>query len=120
MEQPDEAKLIFPWQEKKDELISEIEFASTSDERKIFLNKMLDGVSVYPDIIIHHRGTKDNFVVIEAKKSNISEENESDKQKLLQYKSNAELSYKHGFFIEFPVEEEIEAGLDFEKLVQAV
>ncbi len=27
-----------------------------------------DAVSVYPDIIIHHRGIKDNLVVIEAKK----------------------------------------------------
>lgn len=41
-----------------------------------------DAVTVYPDIIIHHRGTKDNLVVIEAKKTS-STDKDNDKGKLL-------------------------------------
>ena len=56
-------------------------------------------VSVFPDIIIHHRGTDDNFIVIEAKKK--TNNNGKDKAKLKAYKDD--LHYKHAFFIEFPV-----------------
>ena len=62
-------------------------------------NKTGNTVSVYPDIIIHHRGTDDNFIVIEAKKT--TNNNGNDEQKLKAYKDV--LHYKHAFFIEFPV-----------------
>jgi hypothetical protein len=47
--------------------------------------------TVYPDIIIHHRGTKNNLVVIEAKKDNFNGDN-LDVQKLEAY--NKDLGYK--------------------------
>ncbi|MCL4546216.1 MAG: hypothetical protein M1576_00530, partial [Deltaproteobacteria bacterium] len=55
--------------------------------------------SVFPDIIIHHRGTNDNFIVIEAKKT--TNNCEYDEEKLKAYKTD--LKYKHAFFIKFPV-----------------
>lgn len=62
-----------------------------------------DGVTVYPDIIVHHRGTKDNFIVIESKKT--SNTNQDDKEKLLAYKTD--LSYTHAFFVKFPVGDDL-------------
>jgi hypothetical protein len=62
-----------------------------------------DGVTVYPDIIVHHRGTTDNFIVIEAKKT--TNGNRDDIEKLMAYK--AELHYHNAYFILFP------AGEDF-------
>jgi len=59
------------------------------------------GTTVYPDIIIHHRGTKDNFIVIEAKKMT-NKFKDYDEKKLRGYIS--ELNYQYAFFIEFPVE----------------
>ncbi len=64
-----------------------------------------EGTTVYPDIIIHHRGTKDNFVVIEAKKTLNQNQDKNDKQKLKAYKQ--ELNYLHAFFIRFPVGDEL-------------
>lgn len=65
-----------------------------------------EGVTVYPDIIVHHRGTKNNFIVIEAKKkSNGSQHRKNyckcDRCKLLVYKK--ELDYKYAYFVQFPV-----------------
>lgn len=55
-----------------------------------------DATSVYPDIIIHHRGTENNLVVIEAKKlSNLG----NDDEKLLAYKKD--LKYKYAFAVKF-------------------
>ena len=62
-----------------------------------------EGVNVYPDIIIHRRGTKNNFIVIEAKKT--SNTDQADMAKLKAYK--ADLSYRHAFFVRFPVGEEL-------------
>ena len=61
-----------------------------------------NGTTVYPDIIIHHRGEKCNFIVIEAKK--ISNRDKSDKEKLAIYKK--ELFYDHAYFVKFPVGED--------------
>jgi len=58
-----------------------------------------NGVTVFPDIIIHRRGKRDNFIVIEAKK--LSNTDDSDKEKLDIYKS--ELLYKYAYFVKFPV-----------------
>jgi hypothetical protein len=62
-----------------------------------------NGVTVYPDIIIHHRGTKDNFIVIEAKKTTTNNNN-NDKEKLEAYKND--LKYRHAFFVNFPIKED--------------
>jgi hypothetical protein len=70
------------------------------------------GVSVYPDVIVHHRGTASNFVVIEAKTSSNNEECQTpnpchcDLCKLRAYK--ADLGYAHAFYVIFPVDGELE------------
>ncbi|MFH1444714.1 MAG: hypothetical protein ABIG34_05005 [Candidatus Peregrinibacteria bacterium] len=68
-----------------------------------------DGVSVYPDIIVHQRGASDNFIVIEAKKTTNTDD--SDMEKLKAYK--ADLAYTHTFFVRFPV------GKDFSHFDEA-
>ena len=74
------------------------------------------GVSVYPDIIVHHRGTADNLVVIEAKTSSNGEECQMptpcacDRCKLRAYK--ADLRYRHAFYVIFPVDAELKGFVD--------
>jgi hypothetical protein len=74
------------------------------------------GSTVYPDIIIHHRGTNDNYVVLEAKKISSTLTHESgnscpcDECKLRLYKS--ELGYHHAFFVKFPIEEKLKKFSD--------
>lgn len=70
-----------------------------------------DGATVYPDIIIHKRGTNDNFIVIEAKKKNSRDGHrpdncKCDECKLRCYKED--LNYEHGFFVIFPSLQELE------------
>ncbi len=77
---------------KKIELISKKYISATDKEGNT--------VSVYPDIIIHRRGTKDNFIVIEAKKTTTNNNN-NDEEKLKAYKND--LKYRYAFFVEFPV-----------------
>lgn len=75
-----------------------------------------DGVTIFPDIIIHHRGKRDNFIVIEAKK--LSNTDNSDKEKLEIYKK--ELLYKHAYFVRFPVGEDFKKYkyLPFKKFIE--
>ena len=78
-----------------------------NSKRLIGYKKKIDsddtnGVTVFPDIIIHRRGKRDNFIVIEAKK--LSNTDDSDKEKLDIYKS--ELLYKYAYFVKFPVGED--------------
>ena len=65
-----------------------------------------EGVTVYPDIIIHNRGTKENLVVIEAKKTS-STAKDIDEDKLKAFKE--ELGYKFAYKVIFPVKEKFEA-----------
>ena len=53
--------------------------------------------TVYPDIIIHRRGTNDNLVVIEMKKTTSQEDDKYDIGKLCAFKK--QLGYKYAFFI---------------------
>lgn len=58
--------------------------------------------TVYPDIVIHKRGTSTNLVAIEAKKTkNADKSGILDKGKLMSYKEK--FAYKYIFFIKFPV-----------------
>ncbi len=57
----------------------------------------IEAITVFPDIIIHHRNTDDNLVVIEMKKSTSSENEEYDIRKLRAFKS--ELNYQFAIFI---------------------
>jgi hypothetical protein len=58
-----------------------------------------NGSSVFPDIIVHQRGTDNNLLVIEAKKS--TTDNSNDEEKLRAYMS--EIHYLFAFAIVFPV-----------------
>ena len=58
-----------------------------------------NALTVYPDIIVHHRGTENNFIVIEAKKT--TNGNRDDIKKLRAYKD--ELNYSYAYFVLFPV-----------------
>jgi len=80
----------------------------TKKEKLSKLEEELIGRAVYPDIIIHHRGTnKDNKCIIEVKKSNSSVNKEYDDIKLRAYttKENQNvLYYQIGIFISFNTE----------------
>ena len=62
-------------------------------------NSDINGRTVYPDIIIHKRGTRNNLVVIEAKKDSNPQSEDIDKRKIAGYMHD--LGYKHGVFIKF-------------------
>jgi hypothetical protein len=53
--------------------------------------------SVYPDIIVHHRGTTENLLVIEVKKSQSAESDQYDLAKLHGYMQ--QLGYRYGLFL---------------------
>jgi hypothetical protein len=57
------------------------------------------GHTVYPDIIIHHRNTNSNLLVIEIKKTTNNDKGDSDHEKLEAFKK--ELCYKYSLFIKF-------------------
>jgi hypothetical protein len=84
--------------------------------KKSIDNSDTNGASVYPDIIVHHRGTRDNFIVIEAKKSSNLQEHQEEGQckcdhcKLRAYKKD--LSYHYAFFVIFPVGNDYESFSD--------
>ena len=59
-----------------------------------------DAVTVFPDIVVHHRDTQDNLLVIEAKKSS-SVQQSQDEEKLAAYV--ADLGYRYAFKIVFPI-----------------
>lgn len=58
-----------------------------------------NGSSVYPDIIIHRRMTKENLLVIEIKKTTNDTSDDCDMQKLEAFIN--ELGYQQGLFIRF-------------------
>lgn len=60
--------------------------------------------TVYPDIVVHRRGTNQNLVVIEVKKSTNSDSGSYDRRKLRLFIT--ELNYIYGFFIEFATAQE--------------
>lgn len=69
-------------------------------------NKQEIKVRIYPDIIIHHRGTPNNHIVVEAKKS-LNKNNKArgfDLVKLMTLTSSADFRYKRGYFIDLPVQ----------------
>jgi hypothetical protein len=57
-----------------------------------------DAKTVYPDIIAHHRGTDENYLVIELKKTSSSEDRRDDHEKLRAYR--IELGYEFALFVE--------------------
>lgn len=61
--------------------------------------------TIFPDIIIHKRGTKNNHAVIEVKKTNHDDVKDKayDLYKLIALVSSPEYRYKKGYFINIPV-----------------
>ncbi len=62
---------------------------------------------IYPDIIVHQRGTKNNYIVIEAKKSTYTDSisRAYDLVKLITLVRSEEYKYKRGYFIDIPTGE---------------
>ena len=61
-----------------------------------------DAKTVFPDIIVHRRGTNDdNLLVVEIKKTSNGDEREHDRRKLRGYKSI--LRYRYALFLELAV-----------------
>jgi hypothetical protein len=65
-----------------------------------------EGRTVFPDVIAHVRGRRDNYLVIELKKSNSTVSRSFDLQKLRGYKKDEGLSYKYALFLVVAVGEE--------------
>lgn len=57
--------------------------------------------TVYPDIIVHKRGTNENLLVIEVKKTSSHVTEEKDFLKLKEYRS--QLDYPYALFVELSV-----------------
>jgi len=73
--------------------------------RELFRNKRIepdddDGPTVFPDVIVHHRGAKNNLLVVEAKKHS-SPDQERDREKLKRYLLDPRLRYRFGAFVLF-------------------
>jgi hypothetical protein len=60
-----------------------------------------DAKTVYPDIIVHRRGSNENLLVIEIKKNSNQSGRDTDLAKLAGYRR--ELGYRAALFIEFSV-----------------
>lgn len=63
----------------------------------------LDAKTVYPDIIIHHRNTRNNLLLLEIKKSSNTDEGKCDIEKLKMFIKD--LNYHFGLFINFKIGE---------------
>ncbi len=64
--------------------------------------KKANGAIVVPDIIVHRRGTPDNLLVIEVKKSDTTEADEEVLEKLDSFRSS-HLRYRHALFVKLIV-----------------
>lgn len=62
-----------------------------------------DKNDVYPDIIVHIRGSGNNLLAIEIKKDSNSESKDKDILKLQAYRQDDNLQYQHALFMRFGV-----------------
>jgi hypothetical protein len=77
-------------------------------EREPIESDDTDAVTVFPDIIIHHRGTKSNFIIIECKKStSFSNYNNKDIEKLKAYIE--QFKYEYAFQVIFPIGDKLKS-----------
>jgi len=60
--------------------------------------------TVFPDIIVHKRGTDENMLVIEMKKTTSSESDEFDMEKLRAFKR--QLKYQYAVFVKIQIRPE--------------
>lgn len=101
-----EVKSVYPWEEKAEELLREIEATPEGRRRDALVHKLENGLTVFPDIIIHHRGTSENLVVFEVKKSTYQGE-DNDREKLQAYVTD--LAYKNAFKVTLPTGKHLSA-----------
>ncbi len=59
----------------------------------------LEAKTVFPDIIVHKRGTRDNFIIIEVKKLSRSSNCRKDIKKLKAFTQHPEFMYCMGLFL---------------------
>ena len=68
--------------------------------RKLEAESELDeGSAIFPDVIVHRRGTSENLLVIEVKKTHTRRGRDADLEKLAAIKN--ELGYRHACFVMF-------------------
>ncbi len=82
----------------------ELQTLGDLSEKEKTIDKEIIERHVFPDIIIHRRGTADNFYIIEIKKSTSKIPSYYDELKLKSYTSSEhgnDLKYKLGVFIKF-------------------
>lgn len=91
---PGDSKEIPDWEEIDWERYAE---GLTVEE----LTREVKDRTTYPDIIVHHRGTEENLVVIEVKKA--GESWDADRLKLRVLGHQVGLNYSHAAFVEIPV-----------------
>jgi hypothetical protein len=69
---------------------------------------------VYPDVIVHIRGSSKNLLAIELKKSSNPEGKEDDVRKLRAYRTDGELAYQHCLFLRIGTQEQAGLITEFE------
>ncbi|WP_163151622.1 hypothetical protein [Anoxybacillus sp. MB8] len=68
--------------------------------KQIYDNDERRGRRVFPDIIVHRRGTQDNLLVIEVKKWHTPpHSDEDDLERIQSYLSSPTLQYRYGAFV---------------------
>ncbi len=84
-----------------------------------FVLKLTNGttrmMAIFPDIIIHHRGTINNYAVVEAKKSTNTDKLARlyDLVKIATLMDAKEYQYKYGFFVDIPCGGDVAKFKDF-------
>jgi len=81
------------------------------------MNGKTEKLTIYPDIIMHHRGVKENHIVIEAKKTKNGRKiaRYYDLLKLATLVSDPEYQYEMGLFIELPVKKRFDRFRTFRR-----
>jgi hypothetical protein len=84
-------------------LFSELErqLAEVSGEEPLTRDTM--GRTVYPDVIVHRRGTQENLLAIEVKKSTNPVPGDFDRTKLAGYKDDPDLRFRYACIVRLEV-----------------
>ncbi len=70
---------------------------------------------IYPDIIVHHRGSSENLLVIEIKKStNVSKSQRNWDEMKLKRMTTAPFNYKYGATVEIPCKLDLQKHIKFQ------
>lgn len=75
----------------------------TEEPEPAGLTRDTEGRTVFPDIIVHHRGPRENLLVVEVKKSGSRQLVELDQKKLRVLRDETGLGYTYGVTVVLPV-----------------